>query len=96
MDITQILSSLQKVQGFQTAAWERVIRSARAYAQAKNFGTTLDSDGQTSVIPHSNREGAEKYLLDELLRDIQFAFQEDTLVGQELMRVLQIGPSQKG
>jgi len=78
----ELMKTLTQNQNYRTGAWASVIEKARAYALMKTHGVYLDDRGNT-CRPHEVDKSTE-YYRDELLRAVERAFLEDTLLGNSI------------
>lgn len=84
----EIIKEVKKAQGMQTAAWMRVIRVARAWAQMKTHGSYIQPNGSVCTVGYSEIPDQLKFYQQDLLRSIEQAFLEDALTGQAIQQAL--------
>jgi uncharacterized protein (DUF697 family) len=90
--LQEVVKQLTQAVKLQGGAWDRVKRSAHAWALMKLHGKYLEDN--SSGIPcmvsinHSDRERMEKYYHDALMRDIEATFLEDALASRALSDAL--------
>lgn len=79
-----LIAEIKKAQTYQRAAWERVIKDARAYAQMKTFGTYNDVNGNCISVGFKDRDFQREMMLTNLLSAVDRAFAEDAQMGATL------------
>ena len=82
--LQKLTEEVAKSVKLQNAAWEQVIRDARAYAMLEAFGAYIDHNGHRVSVHHSNIPGRLDFMRIRLMDSIKQAYQDEAITGSLL------------